>query len=119
MVRGQGEKKKSGRRQRWFWNDFRCHGMNFDAMRNLQAEQDQMDDSSGWKSAVWLADNWKLVRTRNKCTYQGGSTVRQIEFSKMAEAGSSFHMFTFQCDIGTLSIKRWDLLFLPVNVCGQ
>lgn len=113
MVRGQGERKKSGRRQHWCWND-----VNFDAMRNLQDEQDQMDDSSGWKCAVWLAANWKLVRTRNKCTYQGGSTVWQIEFSKMAEAGSSLHMFTFQCDIGT-PIKRWDLLFLPMNICGQ
>lgn len=89
--------------------------MNFDAMRNLHAEQDQMDDSSGWKSAVQLADNRKLVRMRNKCIYQGGSTVWHIEFSKMAEAGSSFHMFTLLRDIGTPSIKEWDLLFLSVK----
>lgn len=34
-------------RQRQCWND-----ANFGAMGSLQAEQDQMDDSSKWKSAV-------------------------------------------------------------------
>lgn len=47
VVRGQGERKKSGSRQRQCWND-----ANFGAMGSLQAEQDQMDDSSKWKSAV-------------------------------------------------------------------
>lgn len=49
MVRGHGERKKSGSRQHQCWND-----ANFGAMGNLQADQDQMDDSSKWKSAVWL-----------------------------------------------------------------
>lgn len=57
VVRGQGERKKSGSRQHQCRND-----ANFGAMGNLQAEQDQMDDSSKWKSAVWLADNWKLIK---------------------------------------------------------
>lgn len=52
MVRGQGEREKSGSRQHQCCND-----ANFGAMGTLQAEQDQMDDSSKWKSAVWLADN--------------------------------------------------------------
>lgn len=44
----------------------------FGAMRNLQAKQEQIDDSSKQKSAVWLAENWKLVRVRETNVHTKG-----------------------------------------------
>lgn len=67
MVRGQGQRKKPGRRQHLCWND-----ANFGATGNLQAEQDQMDDSCKSKSAIWLADNWKLVKPEKQMCMRRG-----------------------------------------------
>lgn len=102
-----------GSRQHWYWND-----VNFGAMRNLHTQQEQIDDSSKQKSAVWPAGNWKLVRGRDPMCIPRGSRGWQIEFFKMAATRSFFHMLIFQCDIDTPSIKMWDLGYIGMLALG-
>lgn len=55
MVRGQAQRKKSGNRHHLCLND-----ANFGATGNLQAEQDQMDDSCKSKVlfGLLIIGNW-------------------------------------------------------------
>lgn len=70
-----GEVRGRGSRQHWCWDD-----VNFGAVRNLHSKQEQIDDSFKQKSAVWPADNWKLVRGREPVCIPRGSRGWQIEF---------------------------------------
>lgn len=44
-----------------------------------------MDGPSGWKSAIWLASNWELIRAREtNARAKGDPKYGRLNLSKMA-----------------------------------
>lgn len=76
----------------------------------------QMDDSSKWESALWLADNWKLVSTRvGKNVYiKGNLKYGWLNFLRWLQ--QDVHFTCTYSNILHFYQQEVGCIFLPLNV---